>query len=103
MLVEQTITQKLTAQFSPSFFQIENESHRHSSGRGMESHFKVTMVSEQFNAMRTVARHQAVYQCLAEQLAGGVHALALHLYTPDEWLARGEVVPDSTNCLGHGK
>ena len=102
MSVEQIISQKLTAEFQPQALFIENESHRHSSGRGAESHFKVTLISEQFTAMSAVARHRAVYRCLAEELAQGVHALALHLYSPAEWRQSGEQIPASTNCLGHG-
>lgn len=103
MSVEQTISQKLTERFSPSTLHIENESHRHSSGRGAESHFKVVLVSEIFDGMRAVARHRAVYECLAEELENGVHALALHLYTECEWQAENGIIPASTNCLGHGK
>lgn len=57
MLIEQAIRDKLTAQFSPVFLNIENESYMHSSGRGAESHFKVTLVSETFEGIRTVACH----------------------------------------------
>ncbi|MCK3655667.1 transcriptional regulator [Pasteurellaceae bacterium Macca] len=103
MHIEQTISEKLHTQFSPLALFIENESHLHHSGKGAESHFKVTMVAEQFDTMRTVARHRAVYQCLATELANGVHALALHLYTPAEWQARGEEIPTSTRCAGHGQ
>ncbi|MDH2999006.1 transcriptional regulator [Pasteurellaceae bacterium LFhippo2] len=102
MLIQQTIIQKLTAQFSPSELFVENESHMHSSGRGAESHFKVTIVSEQFEGMRSVARHRAIYACLAEELENGVHALALHPYTASEWQQQGQAIPKSTNCLGHG-
>ncbi|WP_373767679.1 BolA family protein [Glaesserella sp.] len=102
MSVESTISQKLTTEFAPVMLQIENESHRHSSGRGAESHFKVTLVSAKFDGLRAVSRHRAVYQCLSQELQNGVHALALHLYTPTEWYDGGEVVPASTNCVGHG-
>ncbi|MGX3020462.1 BolA family protein [Ursidibacter sp. B-7004-1] len=102
MSVQQTIIQKLTEQFTPSVLQVENESHRHSSGRGAESHFKVTLVSSQFEQMRTLTRHRSVYQCLADELANGVHALALHTYTQQEWIEQGEIAPKSTNCVGHG-
>ena len=102
MSVEQIIVTKLQAQFAPEALYIENEGHRHSSGRGAESHFKVTMVTDFFQGKRAVARHQAVYACLAEELQNGVHALALHLYTPEEWADRDEQIPASTNCLGHG-
>lgn len=102
MSVEQTIYQKLNAQFLPLVLQIENESHKHSSGKGSESHFKVLLVSQVFENVSTLSRHRAVYACLSEELAGGVHALALHTYTLTEWKARGELVPNSPNCLGGG-
>lgn len=102
MIIQQTIEKKLTETFNPSFLQIENESHLHSSGRGSESHFKVTLVTDDFNGKRSVARHQAIYQCLAEELEGGVHALALHTFTPEEWQATGNKIPESTKCAGVG-
>lgn len=102
MLVEQAIRDKLTAQFSPEVLNIENESYMHSSGRGAESHFKVTLVSDAFEAMRTVARHRAIYTCLADELENGVHALALHTYTPTEWAENNGMVPKSPNCAGVG-
>lgn len=42
----------------------------HNVPAGAESHFKVTVVSEQFNGKRLVARHQWINQILAEELAG---------------------------------
>lgn len=88
--------------FTPDFIQVENESYMHSSGRGADSHFKVVLVSSKFDGMRKVARHQLVYQLLADELANGIHALALHLYSPAEWLAVGEQFPKSPSCVGVG-
>lgn len=102
MLIEQTIIEKINKDFSPILLNIENESYMHSSGRGAESHFKLTLVSDKFEGKRAVARHQAVYACLNEELKNGVHALALHLYTKSEWAEIGGVVPKSPNCLGVG-
>jgi len=53
--------------------------------------------------LRKVARHQQVYAALAAQLAGPVHALALHTYTAAEWQARQEAAPESPDCLGGSK
>lgn len=103
MSIEQTILEKLTTEFQPIVLQVENESHKHSSGRGAESHFKVTMVSSKFEGVRTLARHRAIYALLADELANGVHALALHTYTESEWQAIGQSAPISPNCLGHGQ
>lgn len=103
MSIEQTILGKLTTEFQPIVLQVENESHKHSSGRGAESHFKVTLVSSKFEGVRTLARHRAIYALLADELANGVHALALHTYTESEWQAIGQSAPNSPNCLGHGQ
>ena len=45
-------------------------------------------------------RHQRVYGALADQLAGPVHALALHTFTADEWAARDGAVGASPDCRG---
>ena len=102
MSVQQIVESKLQAALVPEYLDIENESHRHS-GPATESHFKVTVVSEQFADQRPVKRHQQVYGLLQDELAAGVHALALHLYTPSEWQARQQQAPDSPDCRGGSK
>ncbi|SFC19314.1 BolA protein [Marinospirillum celere] len=98
--VEAAIREKLVAALQPQYLQIENESDQHKGPPGRESHFKVTLVSPGFESLMPVKRHQKIYALLADELAGPVHALALHLYTPSEWQARGESRPDSPNCQG---
>lgn len=100
--VESRIIAKLTASFQPAHLQVVNESHMHSVPPGSETHFKVVLAAEGFEGKRQVQRHQTVYACLAEELQAGVHALALHTFSPDEWLQSGQV-PDSPNCLGGSK
>ena len=101
--VEEGIREKLAAALHPEYLQIENESDQHKGPPGRESHFKVTLVSDAFTALMPVKRHQKIYALLADELAGPVHALALHLYTPSEWAARGEARPDSPQCSGSGQ
>ena len=103
MTLQATIEQKLKQAFNSDLLAVENESHKHNVPPNSETHFKVTMVSPAFEGQGRVKRHQAVYRILAEELAGGVHALALHLYTPGEWAESGQAVPDSPNCLGGSK
>lgn len=101
-IIEQSIIQKLEQHFSPEYLSVVNESYMHSVPPGSESHFKVILVTEQFDGLRQVPRHQKIYGVLADELAGEVHALALHTYTPQEWAAV-EQPPESPNCLGGGK
>ncbi|MDM3869794.1 BolA/IbaG family iron-sulfur metabolism protein [Porticoccus sp. W117] len=102
MSIQQQIEEKLQREFSPSHLQVINESHMHSVPANSETHFKVVMATENFTGKRQVQRHQAVYRTLSEELAGEVHALALHTYSPEEW---GEVseAPASPNCMGGSK
>ena len=97
--VEADIHRKLEQAFAPTHLEVLNESHMHSVPPGSESHFKVVLVSEALADLRKVARHQRIYGILAAELAGPVHALALHLYTPDEWASR-TAAPESPACMG---
>lgn len=101
MQVQSAIERKLRA-LQPQVLRVENESGRHNVPPGAESHFKVTIVAEGFVGQSLVARHRAVNEALAEELQGGVHALAIHAFTGEEWEARGGAVSvaDSPDCLG---
>ncbi len=103
MSMQQAIEQKLNTGYQPVHLQVDNESHMHSVPKNSETHFKVTLVADAFEGLGKVKRHQAIYGTLAEELAGGVHALALHLYTPAEWAERQGTAPDSPQCMGGSK
>ena len=82
--VAESITNKLTAALQPEHLELVNESHMHA-GPATDSHFNLVLVSQHFAELNKVRRHQAVYRILAEEMATQVHALALHLYSPEEW------------------
>lgn len=100
--VKLQIEKKLGDALSPEFLQVEDESHGHNVPAGAQSHFKVVVSSTAFAGKRPVQRHQQVYALLTEELQGSVHALALHLYSPDEWQQKSSA-PESPECLGGGK
>jgi len=95
--MQKNINQKLADEFTPIFLEVENDGDKHSAGAAAEMHFKVTLVSGAFEGKMKVARHRLVYACLAEELAGQVHALALNLYTEAEWSELSSV-PDTPEC-----
>lgn len=103
MQIQQSIEQKLGERFEGGHLTVENESHMHSVPANSETHFKVTLISDHFDGQSKVRRHQAIYQALAEEIQNGVHALALHLFTPQEWQQSGGKVPASPNCMGGSK
>lgn len=100
MLIASTIEEKLRAAFSPLHLEVVNESNNHNVPPNSESHFKVTLVSNLFDGERLIKRHRAVNSVLSEELAGTVHALALHTYTEDEWQNIAGNAPLSPNCMG---
>lgn len=100
--MQQTIESRLNSSFSIEHLAIENESHLHNVAPGSESHFKVTIVSQDFSELMLIKRHRLVNKALQQELQT-IHALALHTMTPDEWVSRAGKVADSPQCRGGGK
>ncbi len=48
------------------------------------THFEAVVVDRGFEGMRSIARHQRVYQILGDAVGREIHALALKTLTPDE-------------------
>lgn len=103
MHVQKQIEETLTATFDVKYVDVLNESHMHSVPPNSETHFKVVLVSPDFDGVRKVARHQKIYKALEHEMSNGIHALALHLYTEDEWKVKTEGAPQSPNCMGGSK
>jgi len=90
------LLQAALASLQPQHLDVLDESHMHS--RGLETHYKAVIVSDQFAGLNAVKRHQKAYAAAGE-LMGQIHALALHTYTPEEWSQQG-VAPASPTCKG---
>jgi BolA protein len=82
------ITEKLTRAFAPQSLNVVDESHHHEGHAGHrpggETHFRVYIVSEAFQGKSRLQRHRMVNDALADELAAGVHALAIHAAAPGE-------------------
>ncbi|MBX3186376.1 MAG: BolA family transcriptional regulator [Labilithrix sp.] len=107
MSVQANVEAKLREKLAPEHLEVINESHMHSVPKGSETHFKVVVVSSQFEGMSPVKRHQLVYGALADELSkkpvhGGIHALAITSRTPAEWAASPEANV-SPKCASAGK
>lgn len=94
------IESKLLDALAPQFLEVLNESGNHNVPAGSESHFKVTVVSADFDGRRLLQRHRRINEILADELAGSVHAIAMHTYTAGEWQERFGEIPDSPLCRG---
>ena len=99
-MLQERIERKLADALDPEHLEVVNESGAHNVPDGSETHFKVVIVAADFAGQRLLQRHRLVNQTLAEELAGGVHALAMHTYTAEEWRKRFGTTPMSPPCLG---
>jgi BolA protein len=88
MPVNDIITEKLTEAFAPASLRVADESHQHAGHAGHrpggETHFRVYIVAEAFRGKSRIERHRMINAALAKELAGGVHALAIHANAPGE-------------------
>ena len=76
------LEEKMRKAFDPQSLEIINESHLHAGhqpgfdGQG-ESHIRIRMVAEHFNGMSRVNIHRAINEICADEIAAGLHALAI--------------------------
>ena len=63
---------------------------QHLSVEGDGRHWYATIVSDQFEGLRLIQRHQKVYATLGQKMqTDEVHALSMKTYTPSEWAQQG--------------
>jgi BolA protein len=88
MQTRDLITDKLTKAFAPQRLDVVDESHLHAghagSRPGGETHFRIHIVAQAFEGKSRIARHRMINDMLSEELAGSVHALAIHAASPGE-------------------
>jgi len=82
------ITNKLTEAFAPQSLKVEDESHQHAGHAGHreggQTHFRIYIVSQAFKGKTRLERHRMINGILSDELAGDVHALAIHAAAPGE-------------------
>lgn len=88
MAMAERIERKLRARLDPTRLEVFDDSERHHGHAGWqpggETHFRLEIVSAAFQGQGRVARQRLVYEILAEELAGQVHALQLQTLSPEE-------------------
>jgi BolA protein len=74
--------------FAPSALIVEDESAKHAGHAGAspggETHYAVSIVSDQFTGMSRVERQRRVYAALSDEFKNGLHALSLKALTTSE-------------------
>jgi stress-induced morphogen len=101
--LHQRIQTKLSSSLMPTHLDVENESRMHNVPAGSETHFKVLVVSAEFEGKGLVDRHRRINEILAEELRGGVHALSIRALTPAQFEKEAAASFQSPKCLGGEK
>uniref|UniRef100_A0A665UEW1 BolA-like protein 1 n=1 Tax=Echeneis naucrates TaxID=173247 RepID=A0A665UEW1_ECHNA len=96
------IRAKLNNTLKPDHLEVHNESHMHAVPPGSESHFRVLVVSSQFEGLPLIQRHRLVNEALKEELSSCVHALAIQAKTPEQW-GTNPTLAKSPPCMGGSK
>jgi BolA protein len=88
MVTRDAIINKLREAFFPESLEVQDESHLHQGHAGHrpggETHFRIYIVSPAFKGKSRVERHRMINATLSGELAGSVHALAIHARAPGE-------------------
>lgn len=88
MTIEARMREKLITTFRPRRLDVVNESHLHAGHRSSpgtgETHFRVLIVSDDFEGKSRIERHRMVNDVLKDELKDGVHALAIKATAPQE-------------------
>ncbi len=100
---QERIQAVLTRQMQPAHCLVLDESHMHAVPAGAESHFKLVLVSDDFAGESLLKRHRRINDLLRAEFDQGLHALAIHAFTPAEWHDKGETVAASPKCRGGSK
>ena len=58
--------------------------------QGDGHHFEALIVSQAFEGLRPVARHQKVYGVLGDRMRQEIHALSMKTLTPADWAQSGQ-------------
>lgn len=98
MLRKNRIKDLLNRELSPVYLNVEDESSNHHVPENAQTHFKVTAVSEQFTGLTPIARHRLLNHLLSEEFTLGLHALSMHLFTPEEWKNSNKTLLKSPSC-----
>jgi len=81
------IHERIQAALAPVELDITDDSHLHVGHVGAEGgagHYSVRVVSDKFNGLNRIKRHQAVYQSVNDMMPDEIHALSIEALTPEE-------------------
>ena len=94
--IESQIINTLSSSLNLSSLKIINESFMHNVPAGSESHFKIVVVTNDFNNLSSIKRHKLIYKTL-DNLMNKIHALSIHAFNEEEFKLK-PIILDSPEC-----
>ena len=94
--IETQIINILSSSLNLLSLKIINESFMHNVPKGSESHFKIVVVTNDFNNLSIIKRHKLIYKTL-DSLMNKIHALSIHAFNEEEFKLN-PVILDSPEC-----
>ena len=94
--IESQIINTLSTSMNLSSLKIINESFMHNVPKGSESHFKIVVVTNDFNNLSIIKRHKFIYKTL-DNLMNKIHALSIHAFNEEEFKLN-PIILDSPEC-----
>ena len=94
--IESQIINTLSTSMNLSSLKIINESFMHNVPKGSESHFKIVVVTNDFNNLSIIKRHKLIYKTL-DHLMSKIHALSIHAFNEEEFKLK-PIILDSPEC-----
>lgn len=102
--VETAIAVCLKENLNPTHLEVVNESYMHNVPKGAETHFKVLVVSDQFEGQTLIKRHRLINNLVKERLQDQFpHALSIEAKTPAQWSEDYKLDPSPSCRGGFGK
>ncbi len=98
---KQRMEDLLQRNFAPTELKLVDESHKHT--RGLETHYKLTLVADFFKNLSRVERQQKVLALMKDEMSSGLHALSMRIMSVEESAAKASKQFESPNCQGGKK
>jgi len=76
------IEAKLRKELNAIEIEVIDESHLHAGHREGGGHFRVEVVSDRFEGLSRIAAQRLIFEILAEEMKGEIHALSITARAP---------------------
>ena len=87
MNIEETISTQLSNLITVSYLELKDSTGKHVHHDNFDGglHLSAIIVSDDFNNLSSLERHQLVYNALGSMIKNEIHAFSMKTFTNSEW------------------